>query len=110
MLFVWDFVLDRDDGSSVFLHPNWSSTKIACSWSRPVEDLDIPKTGLGGTNVPGSGTFKYFKNKQVDEQLRFDPSKSVSNGMAQFKRKKKPQSRSNEAYPSSSANAQVSVY
>ena len=29
-LFVWDFVLERDDGSCVELHPNYVTTKLSC--------------------------------------------------------------------------------
>ena len=75
----WDFVLIRDDGSTASLHPNFSSTKIsykegsnsAVAESSP--EMEIPKSGVGGTSGPG--TYKYFKFKGVDKLLRFDGGK-----------------------------------
>jgi hypothetical protein len=72
---VWDFVLFRNDGSCIALHPEYRSKKIACTRGMPVTDLEIPKHGRGGSD--GEGTFKYFKNRQADTQLRFAASKEA---------------------------------
>ncbi len=83
MLKEWDFILTRDDATEVWLHPNFSETKMACKLGVPYTDHEIPKNGKGGTNGPG--TCKYFKTKQVHDHLRFDAAKG------------KPQSRSKAA-------------
>ena len=71
MLYVWDFALRRDDGTELFLHPNWNDTNIAC-YSANAYDLDIelPNSGMGGTS--GAGTFKYFKDKKTERTMKFD--------------------------------------
>jgi hypothetical protein len=73
MLHTWDFILTRDDGSVVALHPSYSNTKLTCKCGVPNLDLELPNSGLGGTSGPG--TFKYFKDKQVERTLRFDARK-----------------------------------
>jgi hypothetical protein len=69
MLLIWDFVLLCEDGTEVFLHPNYSDKKIAAFIGEPQQDHEVPRTGLGGTS--GKGTFKYFKNKFTTATLRF---------------------------------------
>ena len=74
MLFVWDFVLTRDDGTCVCLHPSWSTpTKIECTYGLPRRDVNYPASGKGGKGTPG---YAYFKRRQVDKILRFDPKKN----------------------------------
>ena len=74
MWFVWDFVLVRDDGSRVALHPNYSNTFVDCRFAQQCRgDIGVPRDGLGGSNGPG--TFRKFSQKQVDCKLRFDASK-----------------------------------
>ena len=75
MKFIWDFVLIRDDGSRVSLHPNWSNTWVECKHPREpqLRDLTIPRNGLGGSN--GRFTIRHFTQKHIDEYLRFDVSK-----------------------------------
>ena len=75
MLKVWDFILMRDDGSCVSLHPNFSSTRFAAKFSEPDVDHEIPRAGRGRSEGPG--TYKYYTNKQVDATLRFDAGKSA---------------------------------
>ena len=78
MLLTWDFILERDDGTCMALHPEWSRTKI---WTRegiPVEDLEVPATGLGGSNGPG--TYKTFKNKHLEQTMTFDATKAAAQG------------------------------
>ena len=72
MLFVWDFVLVCEDGTQVFIHPNYSNTKIEFYRGVPEQDHEIPRSGLGGTSGPG--TFKHFKNKHIQATLRFKPT------------------------------------
>ena len=62
MLEIWDFLLEREDGSCVCLHPHYSDTKISCKHGVPEKDHEVPsgpRGGRGGTSGPG--TFKYFK-------------------------------------------------
>ena len=76
MLMIWDFVVVRDDGTQVFLHPEYSTTKFQCFTGPPMQDHEIPKTGLGGTS--GRGTYKYFKGKLNEVTLRFGQGKDTS--------------------------------
>ena len=69
----WDFVLTRDDGSVVLLHPSWSNKKCWTRFSLRAEDLEVPRSGMGGSS--GSGTYKAMKAKQRDAQVRFDHTK-----------------------------------
>ena len=74
MLMIWDFIVVRDDGSAIRLHPNWSNTKVESFDAPPgLEDFEVPASGLGGTSGPG--TFKYFKSKNTTRIVRFDASK-----------------------------------
>ncbi len=47
---VWNFVLVRDDGTMVALHPNFSNTKVSCQFGGPISDHELPRTGRGGTS------------------------------------------------------------
>ena len=73
LLKVWNFVLERDDGTRVSLHPNWSDTKVQCYHGRTDTDHELPRSGKGGTS--GEGTYKYFKDKHTHATLRFDAKK-----------------------------------
>ena len=80
---IWNFVLTREDGSTVCLHPTYSSTKIELSNVTAVADHELPASGIGGTSA--RGTFQYFVQKHVARILRFDPqkkpgSRAVSSG------------------------------
>ena len=78
ILLIWDFIVVRDDGSAIRLHPNWSNTKVETFGVPPgLDDFEIPRSGIGGTSGPG--TFKYFKNKNLQSVLRFDSSKAPTN-------------------------------
>ena len=73
--YVWNFVLERDDGTLVSLHPNFSYTKVSCQfggWCS--DDGERPKSGKGGTS--GKGTYRYFINKHEDVTLRFGARKN----------------------------------
>jgi hypothetical protein len=93
MFKIWDFILVRDDGSKIALHPNYSNTKFECLTPTEERDHEIPRTGLGGTSGPG--TFKYFKEKHVHMTLRFDGSKQPQSRAEQSRAG--PQSRSQPA-------------
>ena len=69
MLYIWDFVVVRVDGTEVFFHPNYSETKLPSYTGVPLQDYEFPESGLGGTN--GRGAFKYFRDKKTEATLRF---------------------------------------
>ena len=75
MLHQWDFVISREDGSFVLLHPRFSTTKIACKSQFPTFDGELPNTGPGGTSGPG--TYKHFIVKNVDHVCRFDAKRKI---------------------------------
>ena len=75
MYYIWDFVLLRDDGTYVALHPNYSHAKIECKVHWPTFDGELPRTGKGGANGPGA--FKHFIKKNVDTYVRFDANKPL---------------------------------
>jgi len=71
---VWNFYLERDDGSFCSLHPGYSNNKVA--YKEGQDDggpVALPRTGLGGSN--GRGTYKFYKMQGVDKMLRFDGTK-----------------------------------
>ena len=74
MLHIWDFVVVCDDGTEIFLHPDYTTTKVPGHVHAPEEDTEVPRSGPGGTSGPG--TFKYFKTKKIEFTLRFDPNRS----------------------------------
>ena len=73
MLKIWDFVLVCDDGTEVYLHPDFSKPNIAAYTGVPEPDHELPRSGKGGSSGPG--TYKYFKNKQYQMTLKFDKQK-----------------------------------
>jgi hypothetical protein len=75
MLKIRDFVLVGDNGRELFLHPNYSNTKIACYTGMAAEDHEIPVTGKGGSN--GKGTFRSFRDRRVQGTLRFKPTSGM---------------------------------
>ena len=71
---IWDFVLVRSDRSAIFIHPDYTTTRVQCYHAHDrhfVPDHEIPASGKGGTS--GKGTFRYFKDKHVDSVLTFLP-------------------------------------
>ena len=70
---VWDFVLTRDDGSGIRLHPQWSTTKVETYAVEGGEGLQPPRAGLGKSD--GRGTYKKFKEAGSHKMLRFDGMK-----------------------------------
>ena len=73
---VWDFVLDRSDGTCVSLHPNYKGTRVSMREGLPEPSHTTPKGGPGTSE--GRGTYKYYKNKHVEATLRFDPGRMRS--------------------------------
>jgi hypothetical protein len=74
----WNFVVTLDDGTAIFLHPNWSNSKIAVKKGANVwdeSDMAVPNTGRGGTS--GRGTFRAQVEKKVATYLRFDTRSRV---------------------------------
>ena len=70
----WDFLLLRDDGSGIRLHPEWSSTKFRVYELDPRSD-PVPPPGKGLGKSDGPGTFARYKGVGVQTQGRFDASK-----------------------------------
>ena len=83
---IWDFVFTRSDGTIVRLHPNWSSTKVGCSFGVGMDNFeprDIPRTGPGGTSGPG--TYSRLTRKNIDVTLKFDANKKPQTAKAKAK-------------------------
>ena len=76
---IWDFVLHRDDGSAIRLHPQWSNTKVETySVEGHAVDVEPPQRGLGASD--GRGTYKFYKTRGSAELLRFDGKKRLEAG------------------------------
>jgi hypothetical protein len=75
---VWDFVLDRSDGTCVSLHPHFKGTSVSMREGLPEPSHTMPKGGPGTSEGPG--TYKHYKNKHVQATLRFDPSRILAKG------------------------------
>ena len=76
---VWDFVLNRDDGTGIRLHPQWSDRSLeTIELGGHAEPIEIPRKGLGKSD--GRGTFKKFKALGMTGSVRFDPSKLPKGG------------------------------
>ena len=76
---VWDFVLNRDDGTGIRLHPQWSDRSLeTVELGGHAEPIEIPRNGLGKSD--GRGTFKKFKALGMTGSVRFDPSKLPKGG------------------------------
>ena len=88
--YVWNFVLERDDGTLVSLHPNFKGTKVSCQFGGwRSDDGEHPNSGKGGTS--GKGTYRHFATKYEDATLRFDAQK---NGKGTPQSRSRPASRS----------------
>ena len=71
---VWDFLLIRDDGSGIRIHPEWTKTKVpTVPHHGPSSEMDTPPRGFGTS--AGKGSFQRYKNHGVDGIVRFDPMK-----------------------------------
>ena len=71
---VWDFVLHRDDGAGMRLHPRRSQKAVD---TRALEPRDVeaptPWNGLGSIGPPG--TFKRCNTLDAGQSVRFDQQK-----------------------------------
>ena len=71
---VWDFVIEREDGTGVRLHPQRSTPKVETfELEGPAEPVVPPTQGHGGSW--GRGTYKYYKKIQTRACLKFDTIK-----------------------------------
>ena len=70
----WDFVVLREDGSGIRLHPRWSETKIPTFAVAGHEvQVEPPRRGPGTSDGPG--TYKKYKIIGDQMTLRFDANK-----------------------------------
>ena len=70
----WDFLLIREGGTGVRLHPSWDSNKVkAYAIEGEAEPVEPPHGIPGGTWGPG--TYHYFKTLGVSKTYRFDHNK-----------------------------------
>ena len=65
----WDFILKRNDGTAVRLHPQWSEKTIPTFALESAEEIPLPRNGLGQSDGPG--TFKRYKMMGVERTLNF---------------------------------------
>ena len=73
-LAIWDFVLHREDGSAIRLHPNWSNTKVeTIALESHADEVEPPVAGLGKSD--GRGTYKKYKTLGASGQVKFDANK-----------------------------------
>ena len=71
---VWDFVIERGDGTAVRLHPQCSTPKIETfELEGHSEAIAPPPKGYGETW--GRGTYKHYKAMNTRAYLQFDTSK-----------------------------------
>ena len=70
----WDFLLLRDDGSGVRLHPARSSTMLTlCNVDPPWDPVPPPQKGFGKSDRPG--TFERYESVGTEVIWRFDGAK-----------------------------------
>ena len=74
---IWDFVVRREDGSGIRLHPSFKGTVVeTIEEPGDAEEWAVtapPRSGLGRSD--GRGTYKKYKNIGITEKMRFDSSK-----------------------------------
>ena len=74
---IWDFVLTREDGSALRLHPQWTTTKVETFAAEGHNTaVAVPQAGLG--NSDGRGTYRLYKDIGMGYMIRFDASKKKS--------------------------------
>ena len=70
-----DFLVIRDDGSSLRLHPEFKTTKAnAYAGEGHASEVALPSSGKGGSS--GKGTFQAYQNADVRRKVRFDAKKT----------------------------------
>ena len=69
---MWDFLIVREDGTAIRLHPQWSTTKTEAFPAQGyLEQVEHPAKGKGQSLGPG--TYAWFKETIGSaETLRFD--------------------------------------
>ena len=67
-----DFVIWRNDGSRLYMHPSWTKTKIDCHEGIPDRPAQVPKAGVGKSDGPG--TFTRMVRAQYPTKLSFRKS------------------------------------
>ena len=71
---VWDFVLHRQDGTGIRLHPQWSKSNVeSYDAEGHAEPVDSPRAGHGRSDGPG--TYRYFKAVGTNLNFKFDTAK-----------------------------------
>ena len=77
MLVTWDFLITRDDGSSVRLHPVYKLRKFkCCPGEGHPEQVEPPPKGFGKSR--GRGSCQAYLNKDVLRLLQFDATKKAA--------------------------------
>jgi len=72
----WDFAIKRQGGAGLRLHPQRSTVKVETFETEgPVDPVEPPPQGSGCSS--GRGAYRYYKNVQTKEMLRFDPAKGT---------------------------------
>ena len=73
-MYIWHFMLKRNDGTVCMLHPKYGFTKFPMYEGVPERNIDVPRNGLGGSDAPGD--FRRRINDQVTKVLSFDARKT----------------------------------
>ena len=67
---VWDFVLRREDGTGIRLHPSWTKPKVeSYNIEGHAEPVEPPRPDMGRSD--GKGTFRKYKHLGNKQYLRF---------------------------------------
>ena len=71
---MWDFLIIRDDGSGIRIHPEWTKTKVrTVPHHGPSSEMETPPWGFGTS--AGEGSFQRYLRHGVDGTVRFDANK-----------------------------------
>lgn len=105
---VWDFILTREDGSYVCLHPNYLNHRVECKYGTPPTDHEVPRTGPGGTSGPG--IFRYFVRKHVDKTLKFQTCRRAPQSRNKARPAAPPQARNNPAATAAAATQKAATH
>ena len=68
---IWDFVVMRDDGTGIRLHPQYSKRNVETySPQGHAEEVEPPAKGYGKSW--GRGTYRYYVDTGTERMLKFD--------------------------------------
>ena len=72
---VWDFVVHRQDGTAIRLHPEWSKPNVEAydASEGHEEEVQPPRAGLGRSD--GRGTYSHYKAVGCQLRFTFDTAK-----------------------------------